>query len=96
MTHAEACAWGGASTSTCSNPPNKDKIIGKYNGSAYDWWLADADNTYGAWRVNNNGSIYDGYSVTTSFGVRPVVFISSTATISGAGTSESPYVITTH
>ena len=96
MTRAEACAWGGASTSTCGGyPPNKDKIIGKYNGSDDKWYLADAFIADGAWYVSNDGRI--GYiTATFSRGVRPVVSISSTATISGSGTSESPYVITTH
>ena len=95
MTRAEACAWGGASTSTCSGtPPNKDKIIGKYNGSAYTWWLADAYNNYTnfAWRVNIDGSI-SYMNPTNSRGVRPVVSISSTATMTGSGTQGQPYVI---
>ena len=95
MTHAEACAWGGASTSTCSQyPPNKDKIIGKYNGSASSWWLADAYYTYLAWGVSDNGNIISNYNVTVSRGVRPVVSISSTATMTGSGTKTDPYVIT--
>ena len=94
MTRAEACAWGGASTSTCSGyPPNKDKIIGKYNGSANHWWLADANITSRAWYVTVTGII--SYSaVTVSFGVRPAVSIPSTATMSGSGTQLDPYVIT--
>ena len=91
MTHAEANTWG------CPDYPatGNSKCIGKYNGSAYHWWLADANDTYGAWDLHGNGFIIN-YNVTNSFGVRPVVSISSTATISGSGTSESPYVITTH
>ena len=96
MTHAEVCAWGGASTSTCSGQlPNKDKIIGKYTGSARAWWLADTGNTISAWYVTNNGGITGNY-VTTSYGVRPVVSISSTATMTGSGTQLDPYVITTN
>ena len=93
MTRAEACAWGGASTSTCSGyPPNKDKMIGKYNGSSDRWWLADARVTSTAWRVNNVGNIDSNY-VTYNGGVRPVTDIPSTATMSGSGTKLDPYVI---
>ena len=96
MTRAEACSWGGASTLTCFNaPPNKDKIIGKYNGSADYWWLADAYNAGGARDVYYNGAI-NSVNVTYSLGVRPAVDIPSTATISGSGTSAQPYVITTN
>ena len=93
MTHAEACAWGGASTSTCYGyPPNKDKIIGKYNGSALVWWLAGASSTGNALAVTNNGYI-NGATVTNSYGVRPAVSIPSTATMTGSGTKLDPYVI---
>ena len=87
MTHAEANSWCGPDFT-----PNS-KCVAKYNGSANIWWLADARSTGLAWRVVNDGGIYD-REVTYSFGVRPVVSISSTATMSGSGTQLDPYVIT--
>ena len=87
MTHAEANSWCG--------PDNKShpKCIAKYNGSADYWWLADAYFNRFAWSVYTNGSIQLSL-VINSFGVRPVVDIPSTATISGSGTQLDPYVIT--
>ena len=86
MTKAEATSWCGTSANS--------KCIGKYNGSAYDWWLADANYSSIAWDVVNDGSI-SGYDVTDSHhGVRSVVSISSTATMTGSGTQGQPYVIT--
>ena len=90
MTHAEANSWGCHDFDLDNDYP---KCIAKYNGSAASWWLADADNIDFAWDVYIYGSIF-GDEVTTSVGVRPAVSISSSATMTGSGTSTSPYVIT--
>ena len=86
MTKAEATSWCGTSANS--------KCIGKYNGSAYVWWLAATYNTNYAWYVNETGLINHFVNVTDSRGVRPVVSIPSGATMTGSGTSTSPYVIT--
>ena len=94
MTHEEVCLWAGASTSNCSaDTPFKNKIIGLYNGSAGNWWLADSRNARLVWIVRSSGSIYNGGIVNTLNEVRPAVSISSTATMSGSGTKLDPYVI---
>ena len=98
MTRAEVCTWGGQ-TSTCdydstnTDAAFKKKVKTTYDGSAYIWWLADAYSTKYAWFVNSTGNV--NYTlVTYSRGVRPVVSISSTATMTGSGTQGQPYVIT--
>ena len=88
MTKDEAIAWDSAAGTSAST-----KRIGKYDGSADFWWLADAGSASGAWYVYRNGYINSGI-VTYSVGVRPAVSISSSATITGSGTQASPYVIT--
>ena len=97
MTRAEVCTWGGQ-TSTCdydstnTDAAFKKKVKTTYDGSAYIWWLADAYSTKYAWFVNSTGNV--NYTlVTNSNGVRPVVSISSTATMTGSGTQGQPYVI---
>ena len=87
MTKAEAESWG------CSTSTANSKCIGKYNGSDGVWWLADAYRTGYVWSVLSDGYIVNS-RVSSSNGVRPVVSISSTATMTGSGTSTSPYVIT--
>ena len=88
MTHEEANSWCGADYTTNS------KCIAKYSGTNTNWWLADANYTYYAWIVNVNGFITGYGTVNVSLGVRPVVSIPSSATITGSGTSGSPYIIT--
>ena len=87
MTHAEANSWCGPDSTSNS------KCVAKYNGSALGWWLADARNTINVWEVSNNGNFTSG-TATSRFGVRPVISISSTATMTGSGTQGQPYVIT--
>ena len=94
MTRAEACVWAGASATCSGNPPYKNKVIAKYNGSAADWWLADPTNAGYAWGIDNIGYYYNGYTVTSNLGVRPAISIPSGATITGSGTQSQPYVIT--
>ena len=92
MTYAEANSWG----CPTSNPPSTDKCVAKYNGSADFWWLADvrARATYLAYIISGDGSFSNSGNVSYPAGVRPAVSISSSATITGSGTSSSPYVIT--
>ena len=89
MTRAEANSWCGPDYT-----PNS-KCEAEYDGFIISWWLADVYNTYKAWDVYNNGSIRNINAATSMIGVRPVVSISSTATMTGSGTQAQPYVITT-
>ena len=91
MTKAEAESWGCPTTTGTGIT----KCIAKYNGSAYDWWLADAYRTSYAWLVSIIGRIFNA-DVSSSRGVRPAVSIPSTATMTGSGTKTDPYVITTN
>ena len=90
MTYNEATSWG------CPTDPmstNIKKCIAKYNGSATDWWLSDAYNANQAYNITLFGFSV-GSDVTNTKGIRPVAVISNTATMTGSGTSGSPYVIT--
>ena len=87
MTHAEANSWCGTDFTTNS------KCIAQYSETNTTWWLADAYTIDKAWRVYRQGYIYNG-SISDSSGIRPVVSIPSTATITGSGTQASPYAIT--
>ena len=89
MTQAEAVSWGCPTTSGTGIT----KCVAKYNGSADYWWLSDVLNAGYVRYVTSSGRVSD-YNVTKSEGVRPAADISSTATITGSGTSGSPYVIT--
>lgn len=47
-----------------------------------------------AWSVNSTGSLYNGYAVSNSYGVRPVVNLSADVLISGGdGSASNPYVV---
>ena len=94
MTLAEAAAWTGCLQSQINIYECSDsKLIGRYNGDITRWWLADAYVNDVAWSIYIDGSI-DRHFVVSSIGVRPAVSIPSGATITGSGTSGSPYVIT--
>ena len=89
MTVAEATAWG------CPTDSIGDKCVGTYDNSNENWWLADAHDDESAYFVSYEGNIsYSDVNHTTA-GVRPVVSIPNGATMSGSGTSGSPYVIST-
>ena len=102
MTLSEYRSWVGC-IDCSSTKPN----MANYNSW---WWLADSNYdlkypTDMVWTVFSGQSFYGTpYSredklntyIRSSFGVRPVVSIPSTATISGSGTQLDPYVITTN
>ena len=96
MTLVEAAAWAGCTQSQIDNYEcQNDKLIATYQDSTRrTWWFADAYDAGGAWGVYYDGRIGIDF-VANSDGVRPVVSIPSGATITGSGTSDSPYVITT-
>ena len=91
MTLSEVCSWVGESGTSCQYK-SYSKLVAQYNGSAADWWLADALDAHDACRVAFNGRVSN-RQVVGSTGVRPVVSISN-ATMTGSGTQASPYVIT--
>ena len=93
MTKAEVQSW------YCpeSYDINNSKCLAEYNGSITGWWLADGLVSEGdsrVWIVSGSGYLTDiGFPFNPS-GVRPVVSIPSSATMTGSGTQSDPYVIT--
>ena len=94
MTLAEARAWAGC-TQSISNSYCEDasKFIAYYNGTSVFWWLDAPRNTQMIEGGNIKGYI-SGTPANSNYGVRPVVSIPSTATMTGSGTKLDPYVIT--
>ena len=101
MTLAELVRWAGFSTEQINecfstlyaeNNCHVPKAIAKYNGSTNTWVLADPGRYAGrGYTINSMG--YLGQGTINSLGVRPVVSIPSTATMTGSGTQQDPYVI---
>ena len=85
MKKAEENMWCGNANSKC---------VAKYNNSNKSWVLADAYTHNYVWIVYYNGQITASCLVTENMGIRPVTDIPSTATMSGSGTQQDPYVIT--
>ena len=93
LTKAEVQSWH-CPESYVSN----SKCAAKYNNSYSGYWLADGLVSEGqsrVWIVDIDGVLYNGGRPFDESGVRPVVDIPSTATMTGSGTKASPYVITT-
>ena len=65
-----------------------------YN-SAVQWLLTPHSSTASrAWSVDSTGDVTTGYGVCAAHGVRPVLYLSSSAIIgSGSGTEANPYRI---
>ena len=96
MTKTEVGAWAECTNSQLDSMQcNNSKVIANYNNTATDWWLAEAfePNPNLGWRVVEIGMIAPA-TATDNDGVRPAADIPSTATMTGSGTSGSPYVIT--
>ena len=95
MTFEEALSWDSSAGNGYIDVPGagpSNKRIAKYNGTEDTWWLEGASGIYTPYMVVMNGLIqYTGFS--SPNGVRPAAEVSSTATMTGAGTSASPYVI---
>ena len=91
MTNAEAISWCGPLYGTYP------KCIAKYNGTDTSWWFSETllnISNVGP-GLGSSGQLYFlGGDVTYNYGVRPVVSIPSTATMTGSGTKLDPYVIT--
>ncbi len=60
-----------------------------------NWWTMSAStrNTYGAFYVDSGGGVYGYGGGNTSYGVRPVLYLSSNVTLSGSGTQNDPYTL---
>ena len=59
----------------------------------YEWLLTpNSDSSFNAWYINPSGSVTSGMNVYIGYGVRPVVFLSTTQDIvSGDGSKSTPY-----
>ena len=64
------------------------------NGNTIDAeWTMSRYNSSRAWRVGNDGAVYDA-NMTVSIAVRPVFYLNSTVNrISGSGTSGDPFIV---
>ena len=101
MTLTELSSWSGVSMSqinSCEmissrNDCGAPKCMAKYNGNYIYWFLEEAYNAGRIYTLNASGYISAG-AATNPNGVRPAVSIPSTATMSGSGTQQDPYVIT--
>ena len=91
MTKAEAESW-------CNQDHTANmKCTIKYNDIETNWWLADDAGPGSSWRVYGSSGTIGNCSVDlTDHGVRPAVSIPSTATMTGSGTQQDPYVISTN
>ena len=90
MTSEEAVSWRGG---VWTNP----RLIGYYNGTAKEWWVDnDLQSGISEGFVSQYGSLTGQWAGVTAsnIGVRPAVSIPSTATMTGSGTQQDPYVIT--
>lgn len=84
-----------------------DEVVmagGQYNNSNYSYYLYNGEgfftmtpstfeyNVSNIFTVNNDGMLST-QATTTSFGIRPVINLLSTVTVTGTGTAEDPYVL---
>ena len=101
MTKAEAQAWAG-----CEDCPSSKWII-KSNTASANYWLADTTeslNARKAYLIYSNNSSYEHLAylnyndgiVYFSQKVRPVTDVPAGSTMTGSGTQQDPYVITTN
>ena len=97
MTLAEAGAWAGCTQSQIEDWENygceNEKLMVTYQGDYSDWWLADSLDAFNIWIVYGFGDFAPAGRM-GNCGVRPAVSIPAGATMTGSGTSASPYVIT--
>ena len=91
MTADEATSWGCHMSYTRS----KNKCKAEYNNTVYIWWQTGIfEISPGVNERAAPGVIIGSHGPTEELGVRPVVSISSLLSMTGSGTSGSPYVIT--
>ena len=63
------------------------------------WWSLSPSHFYGGyagvWNVNGSNGGFDNYVVYSTYGVRPSISLKSTTNVTGNGTSDSPFIIST-
>ena len=63
------------------------------------WWSLSPYSFYGVyasvWSVDGSNGFFDFNNVNNTFGVRPSISLKSTTNVTGNGTSDSPYIIST-
>ena len=68
-------------------------VRSSYSNAKIYWTMNKYTSTSNAWRVDDNGTAFN-FGVTNTYGVRPVIVVSTDTTISsGNGTLGSPYII---
>ena len=91
-----------SNTSNCRTVALINKNYGTCKSTTWmfnsaNWWTLSAStyNRGNAFRVTSNVNVFGDSSarVNGSYGVRPVVYLSSSVTLSGSGTSSNPYTI---
>jgi len=92
-TNREACLakelfnWSASAVSDCKN---NDWL---YDSNNYQWTLSPlCDYSNGVFRVSANGSVVNG-SINYANAMRPSIYLKSDITLTGEGTSSSPYEI---
>jgi len=63
--------------------------------SSYNWWTMSPysySNSSNVWYVYSTGR-WNNYSASTSYGVRPVIYLTSDISLEGSGTASDPYTI---
>jgi len=92
----DEAVFAGFNTYASNTSNYKDTNSYLYTGQNY-WTFSpvDFDSTNGlagVGRVNGTGYFYD-YYVSNSYGVRPVISLKTGVTVTGSGTSSSPYTV---
>ena len=63
------------------------------------WWSLSPSDFLGGyafvWSVYGSSGDFDGYGVNNTYGVRPSISLKSTTNVTGNGTSDSPFIIST-
>ena len=59
------------------------------------WWTMSprSGNVNDAFNIASDGNFNDNYYINYTYGVRPVLYLSSSVTLSGSGTQSNPYII---
>ena len=92
-----------STNSACTNVNNYTSNSSCYNNSSTHNWLYKNANqwtmvphshsyAYNVWDVRSNGYFNNNYA-SNSFGVRPVLYLSSDIRLKGKGTADSPYSV---
>ena len=82
-----------------NNSNNWLYIKNGWNESSYieEWTMTrygQTNSSYYAWRIDGNGALSKGWDVTNSRAVRPVFYLRPGVNLTGEGTKDHPYIIT--